>query len=202
MKTTLAVSGLERPGLRAVTFSLDAGECLAVRGPSGAGKTLLLRALADLDPSRGDVTLDGTPREALPAPDWRRRVVYVPSESGWWAERVGEHFQDWSAAAPLAARLLLPADVDRWEVARLSTGERQRLALARALVLAPRVLLLDEPTSGLDQEATRAVEELIAERLAAGASALWVSHDRDQARRVAARGLVVDDGNVREEELA
>jgi phosphate-transporting ATPase len=198
MSALLTVRGLERPGLLATAFELAEGECLAVRGPSGSGKTLLLRALADLDPSAGEVALAGIAREATPAPAWRRSVAYVPAESGWWAPRVGEHFADWSAAAPLVTELGLPAECGEWEVTRLSTGERQRLAVARALALRPRVLLLDEPTSGLDEVATLAVERLVAAHLASGAAALWVSHDEAQARRVAARGLDVDGGRVRE----
>jgi len=58
----LAVRNLTRPGLEPTSFELAAGECVALRGPSGAGKTLLLRALADLDPNEGEVALDGTPR--------------------------------------------------------------------------------------------------------------------------------------------
>jgi putative ABC transport system ATP-binding protein len=189
---------LRRSNLAPVSFDLAAGECVAVRGPSGSGKTLLLRAIADLDPNEGAVSLDGRPRDAMPAYLWRRRVVYVPAESGWWADLVAAHFRDWSAAAPLLAPLALPEDCGRWPVLRLSTGERQRLALIRALALAPRVLLLDEPTSGLDPDAVLAVERLIAERLRAGAGALWVTHDADQARRVAARRLVVDAGRVTE----
>ncbi len=68
---------LQRPGLAAAGFDLADGECLTVRGPSGAGKTLLLRALADLDPNHGEVHLDGQARDAMPAPQWRRRVVQV-----------------------------------------------------------------------------------------------------------------------------
>lgn len=194
----LSVSELTRPGLEPVSFALADGECLAVRGPSGGGKTLLLRALADLDPSEGAVALDGVAREAMPAPDWRRRVAYLPAEPGWWAETVGAHFPDPDAAAPLLARLGLPADGLGWPVARLSTGERQRLGLIRVLLLEPRVYLLDEPTSGLDETATAAVEAVLAERLAAGAAALWVSHDAAQAARVARRTLEVRDGRVTE----
>ena len=190
----LSVRGLRRGGLLPVSFDLAEGECVAVRGPSGSGKTLLLRAIADLDPNAGAVVLDGEAREAVPAYLWRRRVAYVPAESGWWAERVAQHFADWSAALPLLGPLALPTACRDWPVLRLSTGERQRLALIRALALRPRVLLLDEPTSGLDADATAAVERIIADRLGAGAGALWVTHDAAQAARVASRRLVVEAG--------
>lgn len=194
----LIVRELARPGLAPVSFTLQPGECLAVQGPSGAGKTLLLRAVADLDPNRGQVILDDEARDKLPGPVWRRRVIYVPAESGWWSERVGEHFSDWKQAVPLLPMLRLSEAVRDWSVQRLSTGERQRLALLRALILEPRILLLDEPTSGLDSEASAAVERLLDSRLQAGLGILWVTHDHAQARRMARRGLFLESGRVRE----
>lgn len=197
----LSVGGLEVRGLAPVSFELAAGECLVLRGPSGAGKTLLLRALADLDRAAGHVRLDGRDRDDMPAPAWRRLVTYVAAEPGWWAERVGDHMADWAAALPLVEALGLPAPCRDWQIARLSTGERQRLGLVRALLIAPRVLLLDEPTAGLDAAAARKVEALVGARLAAGAGALWVSHDAAQARRLARRALVFGNGAVAERAL-
>jgi len=135
-------------------------------------------------------------RDRMPAPQWRRLVAYVPSESGWWADGVADHFADPGAAAPLLARLGLEAEALGWPVSRLSTGERQRLALARALALDPRLLLLDEPTSGLDPDAVERVEAIIAERLALGAAALFVTHDARQGRRVSSRHLAMRDGVI------
>ncbi len=195
----LSVSALARPELEPVSFELADGECIAIGGASGSGKTLLLRAIADLDPNDGAVRLDGAAREAMPAPEWRRQVVYVAAEPGWWRDTVGGHFADWAAARDLVAATGLPDDCHAWPIARLSTGERQRLGLVRALALEPRVLLLDEPTSGLDDAATEAVEGLIRARLAAGASALWVTHDAQQGRRLARRALVCAGGAVSEE---
>jgi len=194
----LSVRNLQRPGLGPAGFDLADGECLSVRGPSGAGKSLLLRAIADLDPNQGELHLDGVARDAMPAPDWRKRVAHVPAEPGWWADLVGDHFEDWGAAAPLVVRLGLAEDCCDWPVSRLSTGERQRLALVRALLTEPRVLLLDEPTSGLDGDAAGRVEALLCECLEAGVAALWVTHDEDKAARMARRGLVVEGGVVTE----
>ena len=78
---------------------MPAGECVAIRGPSGGGKTLLLRAIADLDPNEGTVCLEGRNRATISGPDWRRLFGYVPAEPGWWAETVGNHFAEWKAAA-------------------------------------------------------------------------------------------------------
>ena len=193
----LSVRELSRLGLTA-SFDLGTGECLALQGPSGSGKTVLLRAVADLDPSEGRVLLDGTVRESMPAPAWRRLVTYVAAEPGWWADTVREHFADWDEALPLVVRLGLPPACAEWPVQRLSTGERQRLGLVRALVLRSRVLLLDEPTSGLDPAATASVEDVIAELRAAGAGVIWISHVAAQARRVASRLIAIAGGRVEE----
>jgi phosphate-transporting ATPase len=167
-------------------------------GPSGAGKSTLLRAIADLDPADGAVALDGVERNALPAPMWRRRVGYLAAESGWWADTVGAHFRDPAAVIPLLERLALPVQALDWEVLRLSTGEKQRLALIRLLAGTPRVLLLDEPTAALDAATRDAVEALIAERCAAGAIALVVTHDAAQAARLARRHFRMTNGRLDE----
>ena len=197
----LEIRRLHRPGLDALPFVLNGGECVAMRGPSGSGKTLFLRAITDLDPNEGEVLLDGIAREAISAPLWRRRVTYVAAEPGWWADTVGDHFVNWAAVAWLIDAVLLPQSCQEWPVLRLSTGERQRLGLVRALVQAPRVLLLDEPTGALDPDATAAVEAMLRARFAAGMSALWVTHDAAQAARVAERALEVSGGRVREARL-
>ena len=105
----LKIRHLTRPGLEPVDLELAEGQCTALSGPSGAGKSILMRAIADLDPNEGEVSLNGRSRESIPAPSWRRQVVYVPAEAGWWAERVGGHFPDPDIAAPLMIRLGLSA---------------------------------------------------------------------------------------------
>lgn len=195
----LEVSDLHTLNLKSVTFSISSGECVTVSGGSGAGKSLLLRAIADLDPSRGRVSLDGRDRLSFPAPEWRRLVGYMSAEPGWWAGTVGQHFRDWATAAALCAMLGFDAGAERWPVAQLSTGERLRLALVRALVMRPRVLLLDEPTAALDPASIKAVESVISCHLREGLAVLWVTHDSAQARRVARRRLVVECGRAREE---
>jgi phosphate-transporting ATPase len=172
---------------------------MAVRGPSGAGKSLLLRAVVDLDPNVGEVSLDGLSRDAISGPAWRRLVGYLPAEPGWWADRIGEHFNDWTAVLPLIERLGLPDEARDWPLTRPSTGERMRLALVRALSVDPKILLLDEPTAALDAASVSAVEALIAERIKDGLAVLWVTHDAAQGGRVAKRFLRVEAGQVREE---
>ncbi len=191
------MSRLVTEGLRTIcggpfSFALERGECVALSGPSGCGKTLLLRALADLDPAEGCVRLDGKDRAEIPAPLWRRRVGWLPAESSWWADHVGDHFsgigkRDGDIASTLE-KLGFKEDVLDWKVERLSTGEKQRLALFRLLLNEPQVLLLDEPTAALDHANVHIAEEVIAEtRRSTGAAVLWVSHDPEQIARAADR---------------
>ena len=195
----LSVRDLRTNLLKPASFTLSAGECVAIRGPSGGGKTLLLRALADLDPNEGLVCLDGRDRATMPGPEWRRLLGYLPAEPGWWADTVGDHFTSWAEAAVVARALGFTEDSEDWPIARLSTGERLRLALVRALLVGSKVLLLDEPTAALDPASVRAVEELISARVRAGLAVLWVTHDTEQAKRIGHRLLVVKDGQVGEE---
>src|SRR5436309_3470658 len=161
----LQVRDLRTSILKPASFSLSPGETLAVRGPSGSGKTLLLRAVADLDPNEGLVTLDGQDRSTIAGPEWRRLVGYVPAEPGWWANTVGEHFGDWTAALTFVRDLGFPNEAKAWPITHLSTGERLRLALVRAVMMQPKVLLLDEPTAALDVASVVAVESLIKARM-------------------------------------
>jgi ABC-type multidrug transport system ATPase subunit len=178
-----------------ISLEIAAGECLALTGPSGAGKSLLLRAIVDLDPSTGNVMVGARARGDMPASEWRKLVALVPAESGWWADRVGEHFPAKSDARELIRKLGLAGSFE-WDVSRLSTGERQRLALARALCRRPKALLLDEPTASLDDQATGLVEELIRECCGQGMALLLVTHDRLQAERMAKRLLRMSNGGI------
>ena len=176
-----------------VSLAVRAGESVAVVGASGAGKSTLLALLAGLDePSSGEVWLDGIRRSALPAPEWRRRVALLPAEAHWWADLVGDHFPN--AVGPLLADLGFGPESLGWAISRLSTGERQRLALARVLANRPEALLLDEATANLDPSNRERVEALVeAYRVEHGAAVLWVSHDPDQRARLGGRRLVIQD---------
>jgi ABC-type iron transport system FetAB ATPase subunit len=196
---SLELESLHTHHLGPVNLHLEA-DCTTLTGPSGSGKTLLLRAIADLDPHRGQVRLDGTAQSELPGPQWRRRVGYLPAEAHWWEERVGAHFGP--EASALLQAVGFGTEVLEWEVSRLSSGERQRLALARLLVLEPQALLLDEPTANLDPENRQRVEALIADfARRTGALVLWVTHDPEQRRRVGSRHFRIDGSTLVEESL-
>jgi ABC-type multidrug transport system ATPase subunit len=167
-------------------------------GGSGSGKSVLLRMLADLDPHEGEAFLDGQACSRMPAPTWRRKVTYVPADSGWWAEHVRAHFPQNTDFTTLLPSVGIPAEAADWRVSRLSTGERQRLALVRALRPENRVLLLDEPTSGLDTASIALVEAVLRQRLTTGTAILLVTHDPEQAERLASRHLELHDGLLME----
>ena len=188
--------GLSCERLAPVSFDLASGECVAILGPSGAGKSVLLRQIADLDPGEGEVWLDGRARSAMRAPAWRRQVVYCQAEAGWWHEQVGAHFADRAAAASMLDRLGLDAAKLDAQVHECSTGERQRLGLARALLLEPAVLLLDEPTAALDAQSIARVEAVLHAELARGAGLVLVTHNDEQARRLALRCFHMEAGRL------
>lgn len=199
----LELRGVARPPLlQPVNLRLPEGACGIIMGASGSGKTVLARAIVDLDPTMGTVHWRGQTREEVPAPRWRRMIGYVPAETGWWAADVAAHFP---ADAPDAERLvewLAALGLDRailqQPVAHLSSGQKQRLALVRALVMRPEALILDEPTGALDAESRTRVEALLKELLAAGRTLLLITHDAAQARRLGTHFWRMEAGRLRE----
>lgn len=176
-------------------LALARGECVAIVGKSGSGKSVLLRLIADMDPGTGSVALNGRNRDTWAAPAWRRQVVYQAAEPAWWAPTGAAHFGPGDAdfLATMLPRLALAADRLEIDIARLSTGERQRLALVRSLALKPAVLLLDEPSASLDPASTQAMEEVLHGQLAAGTGIVMVTHSREQAARMAGRVFEMAD---------
>ena len=195
----LRIDDIRVHGLAPVSFSLQFGECVALMGPSGSGKSLLMRALADLDAAAGQIFLEGAERAEVPGPAWRRAVRYVAADPGWWAESVGAHFPQEPAARARVARILdslgLPTDILTAPVARTSTGERQRLGLARALLDEPKVLLLDEPTAALDPTSAALVEEVIRYQILLSRAVLIATHDLAQAQRLARKLIKLEAKN-------
>jgi ABC-type iron transport system FetAB ATPase subunit len=194
----LAIRELRSSHAGPITLDVAAGECVAIIGESGSGKSVFLRMIADLDPCSGVVLLEGTSRETWPASTWRSMVVYHPAEPVWWKPTAEAHF---SAGQRDFARHLLPAlnlkpGVWNAEITRLSTGERQRLALIRSLACKPMVLLLDEPAASLDPASTIAMEALLQTNLRDGMSIVIVTHSPQQAERLAHRELRMVHGQL------
>ncbi len=190
------VPGLAEQRLAALDLRLPEAEITGLTGPSGSGKSLLLRAIADLDPSTGEVSLADCSWRSVPAHEWRKKVAYLPTESDWWFETVGEHF--FQPDIDSLQRLGFEKDVLNWKVLLISSGEKQRLALARCLSRLPEALLLDEPTASLDEAHTCAVEQLVSEYMRQRTvPVFWVSHDPEQLKRLTRRVMSIQpDGSI------
>ena len=203
--------------LDGVSLEVRPGTIVAVTGVSGAGKTLLLRAMAMLDPvDAGEVRLRGDTFHREAVPEFRRQVIYLHQRPVLLGETVAE-----TLGRPffLAAHRQRRFDRDRvvamfqaWgrddaflaaRTADLSGGESQLVALARALQLEPTVLLLDEPTAALHAHAAEAVEQHLRQWLAESPHAraiVWVGHDAAQIVRIADRVFSMDAGCLAEED--
>ena len=181
-----------------INLQVAAGEIVCLSGGSGAGKSLLLRAIADMLPHDGDACLNGECANGLSAPIWRKKVALLPAETHWWYESIGQHFSKQDDTA--LQRLGFDKQTWQWEVTRCSSGERQRLGLLRALANQPQCLLLDEPTGSLDPENTLRVEQLVQDYARdRQVPVLWVSHSMEQIKRVAVRHYAFREGQLIEQ---
>ena len=195
----LEIKGLSFLDYGPFDLCLEPGAVFGIRGESGSGKTLFLKAVADLIESSGQVLLNGVSRDRHSGPDWRKEVMLVPSEAQWWHETVGQHFTV-EANAVEWAEYGLKEEVASWSVSQLSSGEKQRLSLARAITRKPVVLLLDEPTANLDRDNALRLEGVVLRYLKEmEGAAIWVSHSGEQLRRVANRGAVMERKQLGEE---
>ncbi|MBL0732062.1 MAG: ATP-binding cassette domain-containing protein [Desulfosarcina sp.] len=176
-----------------VNITLCKSESIGVTGPSGAGKTLFLRAMADMDDHSGNLFLDGKESREFQPYIWRQEVGLLPSESSWWFDTVGEHFNNinktWLEMTGFDQAVL------KWNVSRLSSGERQRLALLRLLSNKPKVLLLDEPTANLDIKNALKVEKILTTYIVeTESSMIWAGHDIEQLKRISGRQFIIKGG--------
>jgi ABC-type multidrug transport system ATPase subunit len=178
----------QRPVLFRFSLTVPAGTAVAVRGPNGSGKSTLLRAAAGLLPPRaGIITVDGEPVDET-RPEFRRAVVSLLDDGAWYPSlTVIEHVElvRLAAGRPAAPRWAPDELVDRLELRhmagesplRLSSGQRQRLALAMTFARASSVMLLDEPERHLDSDGRATVVDLIRRYVADGGTVLVATHE-------------------------
>ena len=188
MEDGLSLRDFSFLGWGPITLVLPVGSVGGVSGASGSGKSLFFRGIADLLDSSGHVFWRGQRCADIPAPQWRQRVGLLPANPVWWYDRVGEHFR--GNVSERLSRLGFDEDVLKWDVARLSSGEKQRLALVRLLDREPECLLLDEPTANLDSGSADKVLALIQSYLLeqkAVRSILLVSHNTDLLEEISTR---------------
>lgn len=197
---------LERDGHRildGVSDHIHVSSTTAVLGPSGSGKSTFLRLLNRFEePTEGSIRLDGRPLHSYDVRALRRRVGLVAQRPTMLTPTIGQEVRvaqpsltDAAVEALLGRVALAGLPVDR-ATSTLSGGEQQRLALARALAVAPDVLLLDEPTSALDEGSAQAVDEVIRALVGERLTVVLVSHDLDRVVDLADTVLVLDRGRL------
>lgn len=191
-----------------VSLNVPAGEVLALLGPSGCGKSSLLRAVAGLEPLRaGELRWDGQDITAVPVHERGFGLMFqdgqlfphrdVAGNIAYGLVMAGVPRHDRTARVDALLELVGLAGYGTREVTTLSGGQRQRVALARALAPRPRLLLLDEPLSALDRGLREHLAGELRDILAvAGATAVYVTHDQDEAFTVAGRVAVMDAGRL------
>lgn len=203
----------ERHILENVSLSLPAAAAIGLVGPNGSGKTTLARLTAGLDrPDSGSVLIDGEDPNRLLHKDRKRLsglVAFVPQEqtnaldplmtvAGVLTERAalrGEQ-ADRSRLERALDDVGLPIGISSNRTSELSTGERQRLALARALMVTPKLLILDEVTSALDSQSREQVIMLLKQKQALGVALLLIDHSQDVIERLTDNILCLDQGRA------
>ena len=203
-----------RQGAEGIDMTIKAGERWAVCGPTGAGKSLLLRCLAKLDASAGDLLWDGCPVTPEDVPNYRSRVLYLAQNAAVIDGTVEDNLKlaltlhqhrniVWPESQILEwmARFGKDSSFLKCDSHDLSGGERQIVALLRALVIDPGILLLDEATSALDSKSVEVYETIVGEWFDSDSherSLVWVTHAKEQVQRVSERVFALENGRTGE----
>ena len=194
--------------LQHITVDIADGELLVIIGPSGSGKSSLLRCINRLEEiDSGIITLGGKSIHKIPVTELRQKVGMMFQKTAPFEGTVADNIRFGASVMnkSLSQRRILElmelasleAELIDKPANELSGGQEQRLGIARALALNPSILLLDEPTSALDPIATHNVEEsLLKLQTNTDLTIIWVSHSIEQARRIGSRVLLLDEGEI------
>lgn len=210
-QVSLQFSGVPEPTIRNCTFEVNAGELVVILGPSGCGKTTLLKLVNRLyEVTQGQIFFDGTDIQKIPLTVLRRQMGYViqqvglfphmtiaqniavvPKLLGWRNTQIAARVEE------LLELVQLSSGLDQRYPSQLSGGQQQRVGLARALAANPMMLLMDEPFGALDAITRKSLQgELLQLQRQFHKTILFVSHDIDEALRLADRILILNQGHL------
>jgi putative ABC transport system ATP-binding protein len=192
--------------LKSISFQVRAGECLSITGPSGSGKSALLRLLNRFDdPQQGEISFHGKPLHGFDPLEIRRRIALVLQHAVMFYGTVRENLLRRPDRQQLPDAALVQAleevGLDRLFLDRnateLSGGEKQRISIARSLLGGPEMLLLDEPTSALDTRSLHRVADLITQlNRVRGLTLVVVTHQAELIHRLGGRVLLLEKGQI------
>ena len=202
----------EKTILNDISLRVDEGDFISIVGASGSGKSTLLKLCSHLiSPSSGEILYRGKDMMSYNPVLLRREISYCVQSGGLFGRTVEDNLafpyevrglgMDRAAVLAMLAKFGLGEDLLKEENKNLSGGEKQRVALARTLMLKPEVVMLDEVTSALDVDNTRIVEEIIRELNESGTTILWITHSPEQSRRLANKLMTVENGQVKSLEV-
>ncbi len=198
--------------LMAISFQVQAGDCLSITGPSGSGKSALLRLLNRFDdPTQGEIYFHGKPLQTFDPLEIRKRISLVLQNPVMFHGTVRENLLRRPDKQQLSETTLVQAleevGLDRSFLDRnameLSGGEKQRISIARSLLGGPEILLLDEPTSALDRRSLHLIADLITQlNRVKGLTLIVVTHQAELVHRMGGRVLFLERGHIVQETWA